>query len=187
MSTKSLMADKRVKEVTLNDAGKAATLTLADGWSYEGSSGPFNLTNVEHGHKIVKAASGPKGVAAREPRSAQPKPQREGEAAPATNSPPPSLPRGPVAPIFVYRTELVCGSVHTITGWLKTSRPMTRKQLFQETINQLERHQREGLAYEVASYPWTKSHEQRAGKELTAGSPWAGENLASGSNEGIIE
>ena len=56
MSTKGLMAHKKVSEVTLNEAGKAATLTLKEPWRYKGESGPFTLISVDHGHDIVKKA-----------------------------------------------------------------------------------------------------------------------------------
>ena len=72
MSTKGLMAHKKVAEVTLNEQGKAATLTLKEPWLFDGQRGPFTLKNVEHGHTITKNAyderKGPK-----EPKPIAPK------------------------------------------------------------------------------------------------------------------
>ena len=64
MSTKGLIAHKKVAEVTLNDAGKAQTLTLKEPWVFaeggaEPSRGPFTLKNVDHGHTITKCAFDP--------------------------------------------------------------------------------------------------------------------------------
>lgn len=62
MSTNSLKAHKKVASVEVNDAGKATRLTLKAPWVYDAGDGkgalrgPFDLTNVEHGHKITKAA-----------------------------------------------------------------------------------------------------------------------------------
>lgn len=64
MSTKGLIAHKKVAEVTLNDQGKAQTLTLKEPWVFaeggaEPSRGPFTLKNVDHGHMITKCAYDP--------------------------------------------------------------------------------------------------------------------------------
>jgi hypothetical protein len=197
MSTKGLMAHKRVKEVTLNDAGKADTLTLADGWTFEGSAGPFKLINVEHGHKIVKSAigagcttSGPRKVKAASP------------AHPATPSEPllndrgellhgqkksqdftkPTEPRGDV--VFVYRITLVPTGDRKdeAAGWLKTSEERDDKALAEWAwINlanvalngQLPRDKKSHL---VKAFRWTNKHQEAARKDGVLGSPWGGEN-----------
>lgn len=96
MSTKGLMEHKKVAEVTLNEAGKAATLTLKAPWLFDGQRGPFTLKNVDHGHKIVKGSyHEDKG-----PKSPAPAPD---PSAPAIRSPfgaRPSAPPAPVGPSF---------------------------------------------------------------------------------------
>lgn len=202
MSTKSLMADKRVAQVTLNDAGKAATLTLIDPWTFEGSAGPFTLKNVEHGHQIVKGATG--GVVSRAPRSSAPK-------APATLLPPKGNPTeamkrdpgsetpstaAPIPPgtqreqmgIFVYRIGRVSDELnHEVYGWLKATRRWTPKMLAEHSNAQLcgsYKGGREAMhLYEDVSRIWTKGDEREARTKQTMGSPWATENINSGAEK----
>lgn len=97
MSTKALQEHKKVAEVTLNEQGKAKTITLKAPWLFEGSRGPFDLKSVEHGHKITKAAyhedKGPpaKIVKAQEPMA----PVNSGIGPPFLRAAAPPAPVGP--------------------------------------------------------------------------------------------
>lgn len=198
MSTKGLMADKRVEEVTLNDAGKAATLTLRDPWRFNGEKGPFKLDNVDHGHKIVKAATG--GTVTRSPRAApSPVPsgpkgnpteamkRDPGSETPSTAAP---IPPGAIRKtegIYVYRMKRVSEQLnHEVVGWLKTTRPWPKSWLESHTLQSLchaFKGGREALhLYEDASRLWTKADEKAARAAGDLGSPWASENLSHGAD-----
>jgi hypothetical protein len=195
MSTKGLMAHKKVKEVTLNDAGKAATLTLADGWTYEGSAGPFTLTNVEHGHTIVKNAVGAGGTTStpRAPKSAtsaqrsasEPELNDRGELMHGAKKPlqldRPTEPRGDT--IFVYRMMLVpkegSAAKEERAGWLKTSREYSTKEQAEWAWNNLARSHKPHVTAEThvaRTFRWTNKHQAAARKDGVLGSPWGGEN-----------
>lgn len=200
MSTKGLIADKRVERVDLNEAGKAAFLTLADPWRYNGEKGPFKLDNVDHGHKIVKGATG--GTSARAPRAATapaPKPvapkgnpteamkRDPGSETPSTAAPvPPGFVRGE-AKIYVYRIVQKSEALnHEVVGWLKTNRPWPKDWLAshsQEQLCQAFKGEREAYHfYEDGSFLWTKKMEEDARKAGDMGSPFRSENLEHGAN-----
>lgn len=182
MSTKSLMADRRVKEVTLNHMGKASTLELADGWTYNGESGPFHLTSVNHGHEIVKGAVNPddKGAKRRHPSAKAPS-SSPGVAAPANV--PPSTTGEPPERIAgfkghsIYRTLLFSPELNREwAGWIRSTYAYTPTRMEEAT-----RHQLEGLAriagadpetLEVRTVKWTKAMEKEARENETAGAPW---------------
>lgn len=196
MSTKGLMAHKKVALVTLNAAGKADTLTLVDPWKFEGGSGPFKLTNVEHGHQIVKAATGGEHLsparAPSAPRTAKPAAlpidpgPRPDMTQPMTRdlaSATPSIPaREDAEQMFVYhwllRSEL---ENHEISGWLKTGRRWTPKMLADHALELGRPYLRAGATdYEPVFTLWTRAMEKKARDEHTMGSPWASTNANHG-------
>jgi hypothetical protein len=184
------MAHKKVAEVTLNDAGKAATLTLAEGWAFDGSRGPFTLDNVEHGHRIVKGAIAD-GTA---PVTARQRSQRLNtteSVAPAPSRPVPDLerptkPRGDV--IIVYRLMLIPrdeSAGDEVSGWLKPSREYTKKELDEWCWSNLARYGRapDGRPRRLTPEThkpwhkrWTNKDQASARKAEENGSPWASEN-----------
>lgn len=181
MSTKGLMTHKKVAQVTLNASGKAETLTLAPGWFYEGSAGPFTLENVEHGHKIVKSATSD-GTApapvARAPKAAAPKI----EGAPADAPAPRPAPVGPRVshPVYVYRIGLKSDD-HEVVGWLKANREWPRKELNEHCHSSLGPYCQGPIEdYRPSVVRWTPAMDKQARKDGTAGSPYGSENIASG-------
>lgn len=200
MSTKGLMADKRVAHVDLDEKGKACRLTLADPWRFEGSAGPFDLTSVDHGHKIVKAATG--GTVTRSARAAPPpRPPAEpkgnpteamkrdpGSETPSTAAPIPPGTRRPEETLFVYRIKRYSEEKqHEVVGWLKATRRWKKSELESHSLQQLchaFRGGREALhLYADESRLWTKRDEEEARKNQTLGSPWASENLRNGASD----
>jgi hypothetical protein len=193
MSTKGLQQHKKVAEVTLNAAGKAATLTLAPGWHYEGSRGPFTLTNVEHGHQIVKAATsdGTGPAVLRAPKVAPPTPRGQGVAPdpipdrrPADNpGEAPARMRG--HEMFVYRVLFVSeANQHEVGGWLRFS-SAPDKAAIDKTLKGWGHN---GFRDPVDSYVgsltrWTKKDERKARDDRTAGCPWGGDLMLSTGSE----
>jgi hypothetical protein len=186
MGTKQLQADKRVAEVTLNEAGKAATLTLAPGWTFNGSSGPFTLKNVEHGHQIVRGAVNPDAKRAPRAPRATPSPQGPQGRGAATqpsidrpDAPPaPLKPRGDV--IIVYRTKLVSDKAE-ITGWLKVTdeaNPKTKAELLKRVTSQLRSYIKVGKLedYRPEAKRWTNRDQALARQNDGNGCPWGIEN-----------
>ncbi len=187
MSTKSLMADKRVAEVTLNDAGKAATLTLAPPWLFEGSPGPFNLTNVEHGHKIVKGAIGC-DKAARAPRSAKPAPATgepagakiEGGPNPEDIATPRLSPqrRSDDTKGYVYRIIMKSTTHnHEVASWHMMAGPNTPEKMRQHARSfypfPAMKGEDRGASYDdIQVILWTEEHEKAARDGNYAGCPW---------------
>lgn len=187
MSTKGLMAHKRVAEVTLNEAGKAATLTLAPGWLYEGSRGPFTLVNVEHGHKIVKGAVSDGSV----PLAVRSPPKRS---LPTTDGPEPKHSTNPdyVSPLdrpaprtheaFIYRLALVERGKSPKEGrdrfaWLQMTEPLPDDKLNERAWSMLRGYHGPELSedtHEAQAFRWTNAHQDLARKAGEIGSPWAG-------------
>lgn len=188
MGTKQLQADKRVSEITLNEAGKAATLTLADGWTYEGSSGPFTLKNVEHGHQIVRGATNPNKATAKRAPPTERQNVTRGVNPEAADAPPmicPAKPRGDE--VFVYRVTLepLPGSKdqREICGWLRASSTLPPADLEARTWAMLRSHlsiggqKTAGADTHVAkSWRWTNKDQAKARADGDMGSPWSGEN-----------
>lgn len=130
MSTKGLMAHKKVASVTTHGddmgklAGKAATLTLAAPWLFDGGRGPFTLKNVEHGHDIVRAAyderHGPGATSTRKegggPKTSAPRPVTRGVVSDPSQSDLPIFPARPHErpaqftgrdPLYIWRWTVV--------------------------------------------------------------------------------
>ena len=178
------MADKRVAEVTLNSAGKAATLTLAPGWTFEGSAGPFQLTNVEHGHKIVKAATNP-NAPSRGQRATQKKAQPDAQPSPdgAPYRPPePSpaelkkiAPRRDIPEAFIYRVKMA-GPGHDIFGWIRTTREIEEAEVANRArdllTGALVHAKKDASKYRPSGKRWTVEDERAARKANDAGCPW---------------
>lgn len=190
MSTKGLMADKRVASVELNEAGKAARLTLAPGWTYEGSAGPFDLKNVDHGHQIVKAAKSDGSVAsAPRARKATTPGAPKGAGVPPSPNPartttdPSALPPGSPRrhEMFVYRVMMVSEvNNHERGSWFRSTQPATDEQK-KRHIAALGHM---GLRHPVDSYKpsfrrWTKADERKARAEQSMGCPWGQELMLS--------
>lgn len=188
MSTKGLIADKRVAHVGLNDAGKAATLTLAAPWLYEGQRGPFTLNGVEHGHKIVKGAvsDGSTAIPAaiRAPRAAPTERLKEhsGDAAlPFVQPDPINLAAGPPpAPRkgngeYVYRYRCYSPSKdHEVIGWIKTTREYTHQMQLEESRRASSHAFKAGTDdYEITAYRWTHTLEKGAKASGNLGSPFS--------------
>jgi hypothetical protein len=178
-----------VAEVTLNEAGKASTLTLAPGWTFEGSSGPFTLKNVEHGHQIVRGAVNPD--AKRAPRATPaPRERKEGFDPSPRPSPSPEATERPAGPrghaVLVYRTKLVSEKHNEeVTGWLrydtdpeKGREPFTKAQLYERVWAQLKSYIRVGKPedYQPEFKHWTNKDQAAARKNEESGSPWGSEN-----------
>jgi hypothetical protein len=201
MSTKGLMEHKKVEAVTLHGpeagklAGKAATLTLKPLWQYKGSSGPFDLTSVDHGHFIVKQSreagkpqyEGPdfsKGAPAA-PRG-QSHTESGESSGPASEAIPPANPNATPwsgGRMAVWRTILANPeSGHEVGGWVRHNKVLPR--------GELERRAREAAASqfkgdsaaytEVSIKKWTVADEKKAHREGTMGSPWAREHVLAG-------
>lgn len=186
MGTKQLQADKRVAEVALNEAGKAATLTLAPGWTYEGSSGPFTLKNVEHGHQIVRGAVNPDAKAMRAPRA--PRERKEGvdptPTLPRPDAPPPR-PREPIeSSAIVFRTRMSSHRHnHEVVGWLRfdtdnPERVPKGSDLLARVREQLRPAIRVGSPddYKPDAKRWTNRDQTNSRKNDEAGAPWGNVN-----------
>lgn len=180
MSTKGLIADHRVASVTLNDAGKAATLTLAPGWTFDGQSGPFTLDSVTHGHNIVKGAINP-SAPGRAKRTQGPRPQPTDPSLPFDG--PPAPPAATLAKItkrsdieaFIYRTKLVDGDIE-VTGWMRTGQPIERPDLnlrVQDMLNStLVNRGGDRSTAKASAILWTVEMERAARKANDSGCPW---------------
>lgn len=187
MSTKGLMADKRVESVEVNDKGKAIRLTLVEGLLWEGSRGPFDLTNVEHGHKIVKGAVGDgSGVKiARKPKSGPSNAPSGPSLKPI--APAPLKPKGDE--LFVYRLQIMPKGDERkqvkngleVCGWLKITYPLKPKELEERTWSMLKPHLKDAKpeTHECRSFRWKNKHQAEARKNQEMGSPWHGENHGS--------
>lgn len=174
MSTKGLMAHKKVAHVGLSEAtGKASTLTLLPPWEYNGSQGPFALDNVEHGHKIVKAATNPNGPEPRAAKAAQPKEPRD-PSAPYAPPEPSAKEIAAIVParlghqMYIYRLVAVQGDQEK-AGWIKATAPIRdMKKRTYDTLHLVG-------DWIVTSYRWTTKDEKEARSKLTAGCPWPSE------------
>lgn len=192
MSTKGLMTHKKVEEVTLNAAGKADTLTLRAPWAYNGERGPFKLTNVEHGHTIVKGATSD-GSAPTPARSA---PQRSVAtvatpgADPGEDGPKPERVLGPLKPhaprgdeIIVYRLHIVPKEgkgTREFAGWLLASKVYEKDELATrtwETLGSLEACAKANRSdFIVKSFRWMNKNQAQSRKDGDMGSPWGSQN-----------
>ena len=204
MSTKGLMEHKKVAEVTVHGpdtgklAGKAATLTLKEPWLFDGQRGPFTLTNVEHGHHIVRGAyneaHGPGATSTRTEKPPKaPGAPKERARAPEGLDPIPALPRKPSEPraqftgskpMFVYRTMAVSEDAgHEATGWFLSDRELPAADLRAYAKNQLHLALKKGYTadqYKFSAKRFTVKDEQAAKKDGTMGSPWAQEHIILG-------
>lgn len=182
MSTKGLMEDRRTKDVQVNEAGKACELTLADGWTYNGSAGPFPLDSVTHGHQIVKGAVNPddpgRKRATRKPAKPKPAPGVAfGEEEAPTPAPAPPPVRRSGSGKFVYRAILFdTEKSHEVTGWIQSTYAYQPKRLEEATHHLLDHALRcaggDPEAAEVRSHKWTAADEKKCREDKTAGSPW---------------
>jgi hypothetical protein len=191
------MADRRVASVELNEAGKAAKLVLAPGWTYQGATS-FDLKNVEHGHQIVRGAEpdGTVAVNSRRARTATRQPPSEPGAAilaavlppePSADTKPVSKPIGPRdGPMeWVYRLALdpLEGHAGEARGWLKTTVKKDAKALAQHTWGALKNScfssagrgkEATPKTHVVKSFRWTNAHEADARKRGESGAPYGG-------------
>jgi len=194
MSTKGLMAHKKVAELTLNASGKADTLMLLPPWLYNGERGPFKLANVEHGHQIVKGATSD-GSSAPKPKAKAAKPTYD----PAANSPhtelgagakhgnPPETRHDDANPrgheLFIYRWERSSPvNGHTIAGWFRSAQPKTEKSLiknFEDTWGHNSMREPVDSYTDWKIWRWTKAMQRAAIRDQTMGCPWGGEQMAS--------
>lgn len=181
MSTKGLIADHRVAEVTLNEAGKAATLTLAPGWTFDNSSGPFTLASVTHGHDIVKGAINP-NAPGRAKRTQSPTPQRialDGSPlAPPAPSPATLAAIQPRKDIeaYIYRMKLSSAN-HETTGWIRTTRAIEQSDITTRARDLLSsphasRFKGQDGPTRASGKLWAVDDERAARKANDSGCPW---------------
>jgi hypothetical protein len=196
MGTKQLQADRRVADVQVNDAGKATHLTLAPGWSFNGSAGPFALDNVDHGHKIVRGAEpdGSVAVGTRRARSASRKPPASSgdgiPPEPSGDKPPASRATEFAAPReqhvdYCYRLclvpigEEIKGQGKEVVGWLKLTQKLSAKELGERTWKMLGHMLPKATAktHEPKSFRWLNSHQADARKRDELGAPFKDTNF----------
>lgn len=183
MSTKGLIADPRVAHVELHPiTGKAFKITLAPGWTFEGGSGPFELTSVDHGHKIVKAATNP-DAPGRAARAKRPKAQPSGVPAdPAAPYAPPEPSPKELRAIrkrddieaWVFR-PIARWPGHEVTGWIRASQKPKGSMIKQ--ARDILRHHILRLGgdpdtAEIECPRWGVEEEKAARAANTAGCPW---------------